>query len=260
MNMIYEALNHKAFAGYGVTWPVADVLMEFLASAWQRTDEGIWEVRGGGDRQFTQSKLMAWVAVDRSVRLAEQGFGDDRWRGHLPRWQVLRDEIRRDMLDHAFNPQLGAFTQSYGGKALDASVLQIPAYGFLPATDPRMLGTVRAIEKELLRDGLVRRYATEGSLDGLTGDEGAFLACSFWLANNYAYQGRIDEAEALFERLCSFANDLGILSEEYDTHRKRLISNVPQAFTHLALVHTATVIDDATRRAGVAAQPQAAAP
>jgi GH15 family glucan-1,4-alpha-glucosidase len=139
-------------------------------------------------------------------------------------------------------------------------VLQIPQHGFLPATDPRVLGTVRAIEKTLLRDGLVRRYATETNVDGLTGDEGVFLPCSFWLADNYAYQGRLHEAEQLFERLVSFQNDLGLLSEEYDPHRKRLLGNAPQAFTHLALVNTASVIDAESRRREAAAHPGAAQP
>jgi len=247
MNTVWLAFQHRAFEGHGVGWAAAEAMMDFVTTAWQRTDEGIWEVRGAGNRQFTQSKVMAWVAVDRAIRLAQAGFGGEPWRGRAQRWEVLRDEIQRNVLEHAFNPQIGAFTQSYGSKALDASVLQIPQHGFLPASDPRMMGTVRAIEKELLRDGLVRRYATERSLDGLTGDEGVFLPCSFWLADNYALQGRLDEAEALFERLSSFANDLGILSEEYDPGAQRLLGNVPQAFTHLALVNTANVIETATK-------------
>ncbi len=261
MNTVWEGFRHGAFPG-NVAAPVqaGEGMMDFLESAWQRTDEGIWEVRGAGNRQFTQSKVMAWVAVDRAIRLAEQGFGDDRWRQRLSRWYVLRDEIHRDVIEHAFDHELGAFTQSYGSKALDASVLQIPGQGFLPANDPRMLGTVRAIERGLVRDGLVRRYATERSLDGLKGDEGVFLPCSFWLADNYAFQGRLGEAEVLFERLISFENDLGLLSEEYDPTRKRLIGNFPQAFTHLALVNTANVIDSEGRRRKVGAQPGATAP
>jgi GH15 family glucan-1,4-alpha-glucosidase len=221
--------------------------MSFVETAWQRTDDGIWEVRGG-QRNFTQSKLMAWVAFDRAIKLAEAGFADGGWRTKLERWYVLRDEVQRDILDHAFDPQLGAFTQSYASKALDAGVLLMAQHGFLPATDPRMLATVRAIERLLLRDGLVRRYATEGSVDGLRGDEGVFLPCSFWLADNYALQGRLGEAEALFERLLSFENELGLLSEEYEPNTKRLIGNFPQAFTHLALVNTASVIDGQMRR------------
>jgi GH15 family glucan-1,4-alpha-glucosidase len=260
MNTIWQAFNDGTFPGSGVGVQPAEELMTFLESVWQRTDEGIWEVRGAGDQQFTQSKVMAWVAVDRAIKLAERGFGNGRWRQHLPRWSVLRDEIHRDVIEHAFDAQLGAFTQSYGSKALDASVLQIPQQGFLPANDPRMLGTVRAIERGLLRDGLVRRYATEHSVDGLTGDEGVFLPCSFWLADNYAFQGRLDEAEALFDRLVSFENDLGLLSEEYDPSRKRLLGNFPQAFTHLALVNTASVIDTESRRREVGAEPSPAAP
>ena len=256
MDTVWQAFSAKAFSGHDEGAEIAHGLMDFVELAWQRPDEGIWEVRGAGQRHFTQSKLMAWVAIDRAIKLADGGFGDERWQGRRRRWSVLRDEIRRDILDHAFDAELGAFTQSYGSKALDAAVLQIPQHGFLSATDPRMLGTVRAIEKTLLRDGLVRRYATETNVDGLRGDEGVFLPCSFWLADNYALQGRLHEAEQLFERLVSFQNDLGLLSEEYDPHRKRLLGNVPQAFTHLALVHTASIIEgEARRRAATPASP-----
>jgi GH15 family glucan-1,4-alpha-glucosidase len=259
MNTVWEGFKHGAFPGHwGAALQANEATMDFVDSAWQRSDEGIWEVRGKGNVQFTQSKVMAWVAVDRAIRLAEVGFGDSRWRERVPRWRVLRDEIHRDVLDHGFDPQLGAFTQAYGTKSLDASVLQISQLGFLPATDPRMLGTVHAIERGLLRDGLVRRYATEGSVDGLTGDEGVFLPCSFWLADNYAMQGRFDQAEELFERLLSFENDLGLLSEEYDPGRRRLLGNFPQAFTHLALVNTANVIDFEHRKREAGAHAGAA--
>jgi GH15 family glucan-1,4-alpha-glucosidase len=255
MQTVWQAFTAKAFSGHDEGSEITHGLMDFVELAWQRPDEGIWEVRGAGQRHFTQSKLMAWVAIDRAIRLADLGYGDERWQARRPRWAVLRDEIRRDILDHAFDAELGAFTQSYGSKALDAAVLQIPQHGFLPATDPRMVGTVRAIEKALLRDGLVRRYATETAVDGLAGDEGVFLPCSFWLADNYAFQGRLHEAEELFEQLLSFQNDLGLLSEEYDPRRKRLLGNVPQAFTHLALVNTASIIDGETRRREAATQP-----
>ena len=255
MNTVWQAYRDKAFSGHEEGSEVALGLMDFVEIAWQRPDEGIWEVRGAGQRHFTQSKLMAWVAMDRAIRLADGGFGDEQWRARRRRWAVLRDEIRRDILEHAFDAELGAFTQSYGSKGLDAAVLQIPIHGFLPATDARMVGTVRAIEKKLLREGFVRRYATETSVDGLTGDEGVFLPCSYWLADNYAFQGRLHEAEELFERLVSLKNDLGLLSEEYDPHRKRLLGNTPQAFTHLALVNSASIIESESRRRQAGAQP-----
>jgi GH15 family glucan-1,4-alpha-glucosidase len=199
---------------------------------------------------------MAWVAIDRAVRsISELGVGGEEARQMLPHLQALRERIHNEVCDRGFNPRVGAFTQSYGSDALDASVLVIPHYGFLPASDPRMIGTVAAIEKGLLRDGFVLRYATEAGADGLPGSEGAFLACSFWLAENYAYAGRIDDAEAFFERLLSLRNHLGLFSEEYDPKLKRQIGNFPQAFTHLALISTAHVIE-AVRQGGEAQAPQ----
>jgi GH15 family glucan-1,4-alpha-glucosidase len=212
-------------------------LMQFVASAWQRPDDGIWEVRGGR-RHFTYSKVMAWVAIDRCVKLLEQNHrkGAPLAPDIIPYLHGLRARIHEEVCALGFNPKVNAFTQSYGGEALDASVLLIPRVGFLPADDPRVIGTVAAVEKELLVDGFVLRYRTEGGVDGLPGTEGAFLPCSFWLADNYALQGRIEEAEELFTRLVSLCNPLGLLAEEYDAPRRRLIGNFPQAFSHLALI------------------------
>ena len=166
----------------------------------------------------------------------------------LPHLGALRERIHAEVCDRGFNSRVGAFTQSYGAEALDASVLVIPHYGFLPGSDPRMQGTVAAIEKELVRDGFVLRYGTEHGTDGLPGTEGAFLACSFWLADNYAFAGRVAEAEELFERLLGLRNHLGLLSEEYDPKLQRLISNFPQAFSHLALILSARIIESALEK------------
>lgn len=234
-------------------------LMEFLASAWQRPDDGIWEVRGGR-RHFVHSKTMAWVAVDRFVRLVEDFFPrDEALLRLLPRYRALRKRIHDDVVEHGFDAQQNAFVQSYNSSALDASVLLMPALGFLPVDDPRVQGTIRAIERTLVRDGFVLRYQPEQAQDGLAGSEGAFLACSFWLVDAYAYAGRRHDAEALFERLLALRNDLGLLSEEFEPRSGRLIGNFPQAFSHLALVHSASVLADAelTPRSSSATRVQA---
>ena len=220
-------------------------LAKFIESAWQLPDDGIWEVRGGR-RHVVHSKMMAWVAADRFARIVEEFTGpDDELRRDLPRLRALADRIHRDILEHGFDRRQNAFTQAYDSPALDASLLLMPALGFLPASDPRVQGTIGAIEKNLLRDGFVLRYHTEQTGDGLPGEEGAFLACSFWLVDAYAYSGRRREAEALFERLLSVRNDLGLLSEEYEPRSGRLLGNFPQAFSHLALIHSARVLADA---------------
>jgi GH15 family glucan-1,4-alpha-glucosidase len=224
-------------------WPPLLKMLGFLETAWQRPDEGIWEVRGAGNRHFTHSKLMAWVAFDRAVKLiTEFGFGAERGLAMLPHWRALRDRIHRDICENGYDASQNAFTQSYGSRALDASVLLMTTYRFLPIDDPRIQGTIRAIERGLMREGFVRRYATELSLDGLPGDEAPFLACSFWLADAYAASGRVRDAELLFERLLSIRNDLGLLAEEYEPKRGRHLGNFPQGFSHLALIHTATVL------------------
>ena len=220
-------------------------LLEFISQAWQRPDDGIWEVRGGR-QHFVHSKIMAWVAVDRFVRLGEEYFADRReFADILPQFRGLRERIHRDICEHGFNSRLKSFTQAYNSETLDASLLLIPALGFLPADDPKVDGTIRAIEKNLLQDGFVQRYRTDETRDGLSGNEGAFLACSFWLVDAYAYTGRAREAEELFGRLVGLRNDLGLLSEEYEPRSGRLIGNFPQAFSHLALIHSAGILANA---------------
>jgi GH15 family glucan-1,4-alpha-glucosidase len=226
-------------------WPIYLGVLRHLEKVWQRPDEGIWEVRGGGLRHFTHSKVEAWVAIDRAIRMIEEfDFGKEEAKATLPHLQALRERIHEDVIDRGWNPGIGAFTQSYGSDALDASVLTIPHVGFLPATDPRMVSTVHAIETTLTRDGFVRRYSTELGLDGLPGDESPFLACSFWLADNFAFQGRQSDAEELFERLLAVRNHLGLLAEEYDPKSGRQIGNFPQGFSHLALIYAAGVIEN----------------
>jgi GH15 family glucan-1,4-alpha-glucosidase len=209
-------------------------LLGHLETIWREPDAGIWEVRGPL-RHFTHSKVMAWVAFDRAIQSAEQ-FGLS---GPVDRWRAIRQEIHDEVCRNGFDTELGSFVQSYGSKELDASLLVIVKTGFLPASDARISGTVRAIEKHLMRDGFVLRYDTHESDDGLPPGEGAFLACSFWLADNYVMLGRHDDAKQLFERLLQLRNDVGLLSEEYDPRTKRLVGNFPQAFSHIALVNTA---------------------
>jgi GH15 family glucan-1,4-alpha-glucosidase len=217
-----------------VGWNLARALVRHVERIWTRPDEGIWEIRGPR-RHFVHSKVMAWVAVDRAVRTM-QDFEEE---GPLERWIRLRADIHEQICRFGFSRELNSFVQYFGSKELDASLLMLPVVGFLPADDPRVKGTVAAIEKNLLKDGLVARYNTRTSVDGLPGDEGAFLACSFWLVDNYVLQGRMDEAEALFEHLLSLRNDVGLLSEEYDPREFRQLGNFPQAFSHLALVNSA---------------------
>jgi len=228
-------LSHRVgLADQDASWQLQRALVGFLENNWHLPDQGIWEVRGPR-RQFTHSKVMAWVALDRAVKSVEQ-FG---LQGPITRWRAVRSDIHRSVCDEAFDASLGAFVQSYGSKELDASLLMIPLVGFLPATDPRVRGTVAAIERQLMRDGFVTRYVTESSVDGLPRGEGAFLPCSFWLADNYVLQGRDEEARTLFERLAALCNDVGLLAEEYDPATSRLVGNFPQAFSHVSLVNTA---------------------
>jgi GH15 family glucan-1,4-alpha-glucosidase len=244
MASLYSARKKGMKSAAELGWQVTEDLIAFMEEAWQRPDDGIWEVRGGR-RHFTHSKVMAWVFFDRIVKaINEFGMGGDEGRNMLPYLSAMRDRIHYEVCSRGFNPRLQAFTQSYGSEVLDASVLVIPHYGFLPASDPRMKGTVAAIEKDLRREGFVLRYDTRHGTDGLPGSEGAFLACTFWLADNYALAGRIQEAETLFERLLSLRNHLGLLSEEYDPALQRQIGNFPQAFSHLALIQTANNIQD----------------
>ncbi|MEU7024889.1 glycoside hydrolase family 15 protein [Streptomyces sp. NPDC046203] len=213
-------------------------LIKYLETHWNEPDEGIWEVRGPR-RHFTHSKVMAWVAVDRTIKLIESGDAE----GPLERWRALRDEIHRDVCEKGYDPERNTFTQSYGSRELDASLLLIPQMGFLPPDDKRVIGTIEAIQRELAtEDGFVLRYPTAGAeagVDGLEGDEGAFLACSFWLADDLAMIGRVDEARKLFERLLALRNDLGLLAEEWDARLQRQVGNFPQAFSHVPLIDTA---------------------
>ncbi|WP_411083794.1 glycoside hydrolase family 15 protein [Streptomyces sp. cmx-18-6] len=213
-------------------------LIEYLEKHWEEPDEGIWEVRGPR-RHFVHSKVMAWVAVDRTIKLVESGDVE----GPLERWHQLRDDIHRDVCERGYDKERNTFTQSYGSKELDASLLLIPQMGFLPPDDKRVIGTIEAIQRELsTEDGFILRYPTEGEdagVDGLAGDEGAFLACSFWMADDLAMIGRVDEARQLFEKLLSLRNDLGLLAEEWDSNLQRQVGNFPQAFSHVPLIDTA---------------------
>jgi GH15 family glucan-1,4-alpha-glucosidase len=221
-------------------WALERHLLEYLESGWREPDYGIWEVRGE-PRHFTHSKVMAWVAMDRAVRTVEE-FDLN---GPADRWRRVRDEIHAEVCQQGYDAELGTFVQYYGAKGTDASLLMIPLVGFLPADDERMKGTVRFVQERLLDGGLVLRYETEEAVDGLPPGEGAFLACSFWLADNLAMQGRVGEATALFERLLSLRNDVGLLSEQFDPLSGRLVGNFPQAFSHVSLVNSATRLDRA---------------
>lgn len=216
------------------SWRLQRSLMDFLESAWDRPDEGIWEVRGP-KRQFTHSKVMAWVAIDRAVKAVER-FGLD---GPIDRWRRLRSEIHAQVCRQGFNSDIGAFVQYYGSQSVDASLLMIPLVGFLPATDERVQGTMKAIERHLMIDGFVARYHSSPEVDGLPSGEGVFLACSFWFVDNLVLLGRHEEAMRLFERLLEIRNDVGLLSEQYDPKERRLVGNFPQAFSHVGLVNTA---------------------
>ena len=224
------------------SWSLQASLLEHLETVWEEPDEGLWETRGGR-RHFTFSKVMAWVAFDRGIRDAES----HRLPGPVDRWRAARDRIHARVCAEGYDAEHGTFTQSFGAACLDASLLLIPFVGFLPHDDPRVQGTVRAVEQDLLVDGFVLRYRTVGGADGLPDGEGAFLACSFWLAQAWFMQGRHDDARALFERLLGLRNDVGLLSEEYDPAAKRFTGNFPQAFSHVALVTAALTLAGAAQ-------------
>jgi GH15 family glucan-1,4-alpha-glucosidase len=234
---VADALHHARRFDLDVVdadWRFELKLLEYLESVWTEPDEGIWEVRGGR-RHFTHSKVMAWVALDRAVKDVEtRGL-----EGPVDRWRALRDRVHAEVCQRAYNVELGTFVQHYEGTTLDASLLLIPALGFLPAADPRVAGTIAAIERGLMRDGFVHRYATSTGIDGLPPGEGAFLICTCWLADAYVLQGRHADARTLFERLLAIRNDVGLLSEEYDPAGRRMLGNFPQAFSHIGLVNTA---------------------
>jgi GH15 family glucan-1,4-alpha-glucosidase len=251
MDVMYQA-QLAGLAESADAWALQLALTTHVASAWHRPDHGIWEVRGE-PQHFVFSKVMAWVAVDRAVKSIEQ-FGLS---GPLDEWRALREEIHREVCTCGYDAGIGSFVQAYGSRLLDASVLVIPLVGFLPADDPRVLGTVRCIEENLVADGLVMRYDSALTDDGLPPGEGTFLACTLWLADNYVLQGRRDEAATLLERIVTIGNDLGLLSEEYDTERERLVGNFPQAFSHVGLVATAMNLSRAAGRTSKPAMQRA---
>jgi GH15 family glucan-1,4-alpha-glucosidase len=217
---------------------ISKVIMPFLETVWHLPDRGIWEIRSE-PRHFTHSKVMTWVAFDRNAKLIAQTAQSDEERALARHYREVADQIHADVCQHGYDAELGSFTQTYGAPALDASLLQIALTGFLPADDPRVVGTVAAIERSLIEDGLLLRYDTDHSTDGVAGREGTFLVCSFWLADVYVLMGREEDAAALFDRLCGLCNDLGLLAEQYDTHGKRMLGNFPQAFSHIGIINTA---------------------
>lgn len=244
---VMDALYQGASGVLGVKradWDLQRRLVEHLETIWAEPDEGLWEVRGGR-RQFTHSKVMAWVALDRAVKSVER-FG---LAAPVERWRSLRDAIHRQVCEEGFNRRREAFVQSYGSSELDGSALLLPLVGFLPPTDPRIVSTVAAIKQDLMVDGLVRRYLPHRTNDGLPGGEGAFIACSFWLADNLALLGRREEANELFERLLQLTNDVGLLAEEYDPVARRMLGNYPQAFSHVAVINTAHNLGEPTKPA-----------
>lgn len=254
---VMDALHHGRRGGLAQSdsaWTLQRALLDHLEGVWREPDEGIWEVRGGR-RHFTYSKVMAWVAFDRAIKgIAE--FGLD---GPVDRWREVRDQVHRDVCRYGFDSDLGSFVQSYGSKQLDASLLLLPIVGFLPASDVRIRGTVEAIERTLLVDGLVLRYDTAEAADGLPAGEGAFLACSFWLADVYVLMGRIEDARRLFRHLLALRNDVGLLAEEYDPAIRRQVGNFPQAFSHISLLNTAQNLSRATKPAEQRSDEAAAA-
>lgn len=234
---LYQSRRSAVAEREAPAWDLGVALLDFLESGWRQPDDGIWEVRGPR-QHFTHSKVMAWVAFDRAVRILEEyGSPDDQ--SEAAKWSAIRDEIHAEVCAKAYDADRKTFVQAYGSSNLDAALLMMPLVGFLPATDDRMQGTVAAIQRDLTVDGFVRRYTTETSVDGLPPGEGVFLPCTFWLVDNLALMGRADEARALFERLIGLANDVGLLAEEYDPAAKRQLGNFPQAFTHVSLVNSA---------------------
>jgi GH15 family glucan-1,4-alpha-glucosidase len=236
-------------------WAIQLAFADHLKKVWREPDHGIWEMRGP-PQHFTYSKVMAWVAYDRAIKSAET-FGLD---APLDEWRKLREQIRKEVCERGFDKELGTFVQAFGSKQLDANLLLLPCVGFLPVSDPRIERTVAAIEKRLLRDGFVTRYSTEDVKDALPPGEGAFLACSFWLVDVYTLQGRFGDAERLFRRLVALRNDVGLLSEEYDSRARRLVGNFPQAFSHLALVNSAYNLTRARKPVHQRAQDEHAPP
>jgi len=245
MDALYQGRQGN-LADSDTAWAAQTALVRYLETIWKEPDDGIWESRGGR-QHFTFSKAMTWVAVDRAVKTAQQANESCT----LEKWIALRDEIHADICQKGFNAEMNSFVQVYGGNELDASLLILPLVGFLPPEDPRIVGTIDAIQQHLTADGFVLRYNTDRGIDGLPAGEGVFLACSFWLADNLILQGKLDEARALFERLLSLTNDVGLLAEEYEPRQLRQVGNFPQAFSHVALINTALNL---TRASGPATQ------
>jgi GH15 family glucan-1,4-alpha-glucosidase len=253
---LMDALHHArraGLAGSETSWALQRELIRHLETVWDEPDAGIWEVRGP-PQHFTYSKVLAWVAIDRAIKAAE-AYGLD---GPLERWRALAGRIHAEVCERGVDPARGCFVRAYGRRDLDASLLLLPQLGFLPPEDPRVRATVAAVEQDLLRDGFVQRYDTRSGDDGLPPGEGAFLACSFWLADAYELCGRHEEARALFARLLAVRNDLGLLAEEYDVGRRRQVGNFPQAFSHVALVNTALNLTRAEKPAEQRAERSAA--
>jgi GH15 family glucan-1,4-alpha-glucosidase len=234
---VMSAMHYAHYTGHREANAERDLqvaLLRHLEKIWRKPDNGIWEMRGPR-RHFTHSKVMAWLAFDRAIKSAEQ-FG---LRGPVDRWRAVREEIHEDVCRNGYDAKLGSFVQFYGSRNVDASLLQIAKVGFLPPTDPRVKGTVRAIERELTQDGFVLRYKTDRTQDGLPAGEGTFLICSFWLADNYVLLGQSAKARRLFKKLVELSNDVGLLAEQYDPKEKRMLGNFPQAYSHIALANTA---------------------
>ena len=252
LDALYQACK-AGLAPHDAAWDMQRAMLGYVEKAWIQPDAGIWEVRGP-PRHFTHSKVMCWVALDRAIKMVE-GMG---LQGPVQRWRELRERIHADVCTRGYSEKRGCFVQSYGSEDLDAALLLIPLVGFLPADDPRVKGTVEAIQRELTVDGLVQRYLTHQSVDGLPAGEGVFLACSFWLADNLCLQGRWQEARALFTHLVGLANDVGLLAEEYDPSARRFLGNFPQAFSHIALINTAMNLSAAAKPAEQRAESKAA--
>ena len=246
-----HSAREAGLAGDDEAWTLQSVLTEYLETVWQQPDSSLWEVRGA-QQHFVHSKVMAWVGFDRMVRTAERSGLP----APLDRWRSVRDEVHAQVCEKGYDADRQTFTQYYGSRGLDAALLLIPRVGFLPPSDPRVHGTIEAVRRELCEEGFVLRYRTgadanssAGTVDGLPGTEGAFLACSFWLADALALEGRRSEARDLFERLLDLRNDVGLLSEEWDPHARRQLGNTPQAFSHVGLVNTALALEEGARHA-----------